>query len=111
WRPATQAVRAGLARSQFDETSEALYLTSGYVYDSAQHAADTFAGDVVHDVYSRYTNPTVRMFEERLAALEGAEACRATASGMAAVFCSLAALLESGDRLVASRSMFGAIIY
>ena len=111
WHPATQAVRAGLARSEFDETSEGLFLTSGYVYRSAQDAADTFAGELVHDVYSRYTNPTVRMFEDRLAALEGAEACKATASGMAAVFCSLAALLKAGDRVVASRSMFGAIIY
>ncbi|QCX27077.1 O-succinylhomoserine sulfhydrylase [Nocardioides jishulii] len=111
WHPATQAVRAGLARSEFDETSEALFLTSGYVFSSAQDAADTFAGDLVHDVYSRYTNPTVRMFEERLASLEGAEACAATSSGMAAIFCSLAALLENGDRVVASRSMFGAIIY
>ena len=111
WHPATQAVRSGLARSQFDETSEAIFLTSGYVFGSAQDAADTFAGELVHDVYSRYTNPTVRMFEERLAALEGAEACAATSSGMAAVFCSLAAVLEQGDRVVASKAMFGAIIY
>ncbi|MBE7323343.1 O-succinylhomoserine sulfhydrylase [Nocardioides sp. Y6] len=111
WHTATRAVRAGLTRSQFDETSEALYLTSGYVFPSAQAAADTFAGELDHDVYSRYTNPTVRMFEERLAALEGAQACAATASGMSAVFASLAVLLESGDRVVASRSMFGAIIY
>ncbi|GGD17815.1 O-succinylhomoserine sulfhydrylase [Nocardioides daphniae] len=111
WHPATQAVRAGLARSGFDETSEALFLTSGYVFTTAQDAADTFAGELEHDVYSRYTNPTVRMFEERMAALEGAEACAATSSGMSAIFCSLAALLQNGDRVVASRAMFGAIIY
>lgn len=110
WHPATQAVRAGLARSEFDETSEALFLTSGYVYRTAQDAADTFAGDLEHDVYSRYTNPTVRMFEDRLAALEGAEACRATSSGMAAVFAALVGLCRAGDRVVASRSMFGACL-
>ena len=110
WHPATQAVRSGTARSNFDETSEGLFLTSGYVYATAQEASDTFAGEIEHDVYSRYTNPTVRMFEQRLAALEGAPACRATASGMAAVFCALAALLENGDRVVASRSMFGACL-
>ncbi|MFC6153398.1 O-succinylhomoserine sulfhydrylase [Nocardioides yefusunii] len=111
WHPATQAVRAGVARSEFAETSEGLFLTSGYVFSSAQEAADTFAGEVDHYVYSRYTNPTVRMFEERLATLEGAEDCKATASGMSAIFASLAVLLKQGDRVVASSSMFGAIIY
>ena len=110
WHPATQAVRAGLARSDFDETSEALFLTSGYVYRTAQDAADTFAGDLEHDVYSRYTNPTVRMFEDRLAAMEGAQACRATSSGMAAVFAALVGVCRAGDRVVASRSMFGACL-
>ena len=110
WHPATQAVRAGLARSDFDETSEGLFLTSGYVYPTAQAAADTFAGDLEHDVYSRYTNPTVRMFEDRMAALEGAEACRATSSGMAAVFSALVGSCRAGDRVVASRSMFGACL-
>jgi len=110
WHPATRAVRAGLARSGFDETSEGLFLTSGYVFPTAQAAADTFSGDLEHDVYSRYTNPTVRMFEDRLAALEGAEACRATSSGMAAVFAALVGACRAGDRVVASRSMFGACL-
>ncbi len=107
WRPDTLAVRGGLARSGFDETSEALFLTQGYVYDSAAQAEAAFAGDVDHYVYSRYGNPTVAVFEERLRLLEGAPACFATATGMAAVFNSLAALLRSGDRVVASRALFG----
>lgn len=105
--PDTLAVRAGLDRSGFFETSEALYLTSGYVYDSAEAAERAFTGEDERFVYSRYGNPTVHMFEERLRALEGAEACFATASGMAAVFVSLGALLKAGDRLVAARSLFG----
>jgi O-succinylhomoserine sulfhydrylase len=108
WRPATRAVRAGLRRSDFDETSEALYLTSGYVFDTAAEAEAAFAGDNDHFIYSRYTNPTVSVFEERLRSLEEAEACYATASGMAAVFTSLATLCGQGDRLVASRQLFGA---
>jgi O-succinylhomoserine sulfhydrylase len=108
YHPDTLAVRGGLNRSKFDETSEALYLTSGYVYSSAQEAADSFSGDLDRFVYSRYGNPTVTMLQERMALLEGAESCRMTASGMAAVFATMASLLKSGDRVVASRALFGA---
>jgi O-succinylhomoserine sulfhydrylase len=111
WRPQTEMVRGGLTRSSFDETSEALYLTSGYVYSSAEEAEAAFKGDKDRFVYSRYANPTVSMFEERLRLLEGAEACRATASGMSAVFASLMAQLKSGDRVVASRALFGSCQY
>ncbi|MFB9378251.1 O-succinylhomoserine sulfhydrylase [Kineococcus gynurae] len=106
-RPDTLAVRGGLARSGFEETAEALYLTSGYVYSSAGAAEAAFAGEVDRFVYSRYGNPTVAVFEERLRLLEGAEACFATASGMSAVFTALAGLLGQGDRVVAARSLFG----
>ncbi|ORB85250.1 O-succinylhomoserine sulfhydrylase [Mycobacterium kansasii] len=105
--PATIGVRGGLLRSEFDETAEAMYLTSGYVYESAAMAEQSFAGELDHFVYSRYGNPTVSMFEERLRLIEGAPAAFATASGMAAVFTSLGALLAAGDRLVAARSLFG----
>jgi len=105
--PATVAVRGGLLRSGFDETAEAMYLTSGYVYESAAEAEKAFTGDVDRYVYSRYGNPTVTMFEERLRLIEGAPAAFATASGMAAVFTSLGALLAAGDRLVVARSLFG----
>ncbi|MFW0787552.1 O-succinylhomoserine sulfhydrylase [Gordonia sp. CPCC 206044] len=105
--PDTLAVRGGLARSGFFETSEALYLTSGYIYDSAEAAERAFTGEDERFVYSRYGNPTVEMFQERLRQIEGAEACFATASGMAAVFVALGALLKAGDRLVAARSLFG----
>ena len=104
---ATIGVRGGLLRSGFDETAEAMYLTSGYVYDSAATAEQSFSGELDHFVYSRYGNPTVSMFEERLRLIEGAPAAFATASGMAAVFTSLGALLAAGDRLVAARSLFG----
>jgi O-succinylhomoserine sulfhydrylase len=107
WRPDTQAVRGGLARSEFQEMSEALFLTSGFVYDSAADAEAAFAGEVDRFVYSRYGNPTVAVFQDRLALIEGAQACFATASGMSAVFTALAALLRSGDRVVAARSLFG----
>lgn len=107
FRPDTLAVRGGLSRSGFEETAEALYLTSGFVYDSAEDAEAAFAGDVDRFVYSRYGNPTVEMFQERLRALEGAQACTATGSGMGAVFTALAALLGAGDRVVASRGLFG----
>jgi O-succinylhomoserine sulfhydrylase len=106
-RPATLSVRGGLTRSNFAETSEALFLTQGYVYESAGEAEAAFKGEVEHFVYSRYGNPTVSMFEERLRLLEGAPACFATATGMAAVFNSLAAILKAGDRVVAARSLFG----
>jgi O-succinylhomoserine sulfhydrylase len=107
WRPDTIAVRGGLARSNFDETAEALYLTSGFVYESAEQAEAAFKDEVDHFIYSRYGNPTVTMFEQRLRELEGAEACFATASGMSAVFVALAALLGQGDRVVSSRGLFG----
>ncbi|MEV6429139.1 O-succinylhomoserine sulfhydrylase [Nocardia sp. NPDC051463] len=105
--PATLGVRGGLRRSGFEETAEALYLTSGFVYESAEAAEAAFTGDVEHFVYSRYGNPTVAMFEERLRLMDGGEACFATASGMSAVFTALGALLGAGDRLVAARSLFG----
>ena len=111
WRPQTRAVRGGQVRSNFDETSEALYLTSGYAYNSAEEAEATFKGESTHYQYSRFGNPTVAMFENRLAALEGAEACRATSSGMSAVFFSLLALLRAGDRIVAARQLFGSCHY
>ncbi len=107
WNPATIEVRGGLNRSNFDETSEALFLTSGYVYGSAEEAEAAFAGESDHFIYSRYGNPTVAMLQERLRLLEGAEAAWATASGMAAVFNALVASLRKGDRVVAARGLFG----
>lgn len=106
-RPETRLIHGGGQRSQFDETSEALFLNSGYVYASAEQAEAAFEGTNDHYVYSRFSNPTVRMFEDRLALLEGAEACRATATGMAAVFGAIAPLVKQGDRVVASRALFG----
>ena len=106
-RPDTLAVRGGLARTDQAETAEALFLTQGYVYDSAGEAEAAFKGDIEHFVYSRYGNPTVSMFEERLRLIEDAPACFATATGMAAVFNSLVAFLKAGDRVVASRALFG----
>ncbi len=106
-RPATLLVRGGQMRSDFDETAEALFLTSGFVYDSAAQAEATFNGTAQHYQYSRFGNPTVGMLEERIAALEGAEACRATATGMAAVHAALLSHLKTGDRVVASRALFG----
>jgi len=111
WKPQTRAVRAGQVRSNFDETSEALFLTSGYAYNNAEEAEATFKGESSHFQYSRFGNPTVSMFENRLAALEGAEACRATATGMSAVFFALLALLKAGDRIVAARQLFGSCHY
>ena len=111
WRPQTRAVRGGLKRSSFDETSEALFLTSGYAYNSAEEAEATFKGESTHFQYSRFGNPTVSMVQDRLAALEGAEACIATATGMSAVFYALLALLKSGDRIVAARQLFGSCHY
>jgi O-succinylhomoserine sulfhydrylase len=107
WREATRLVRGGLVRSQFGETSEAVFLNSGFVYASAEEAEARFKGEEEGFIYSRYGNPTVRMYEERLALLEGAEACFATASGMAAVFASLVSQLKAGDHVVASRALFG----
>ena len=107
WRPATQAVRGGTWRSEHGETSEALFLTSGYTYDDAQTVADRFAGDAEGMTYSRLQNPTVAMLEERIALLEGAEGCRAQASGMAAMTAALLCQLSAGDHVVAARAAFG----
>ena len=104
----TLAVRAGHQRSQFNEHSEALYLTSSFVFNSAAQAAARFAGEEEGNVYSRFTNPTVSTFEARLAALEGAEACVATASGMSAILSLVMALCSSGDHIVSSSGLFGA---
>lgn len=108
WRSATRQVRAGLDRTAFGETSEALFMTSGFVYDSAEQAERAFTGEEDHYVYSRYANPTLSIFEHRLAAVEGAKYCKGTASGMAAVFAALAAHLKTGDRVVAAKALFGA---
>jgi O-succinylhomoserine sulfhydrylase len=108
WHIDTLAVRAGQERSQFGEHAEALYLTSSFVFESAAQAAARFSGAEEGNVYSRFTNPTVTMFQERLAALEGAERCVATASGMAAILATVMALLKAGDHIVAARSIFGA---
>lgn len=107
WRSATQAVRSGTQRTEYGETSEALFLTSGYTYDCAEDAAARFAGEQEGMTYSRLQNPTVQMLEERIAIMEGAEACRATASGMAAMTAALLCQLETGDHIVASRALFG----
>ena len=108
---ATLLVHGGGLRSQHTETSEALYMTSGYVYASAEEAESAFTNDGSRYVYSRYANPTVSMFEERLRLIEGAEVCRGTASGMAAVFAALASVVKAGDRLVASRALFGSCLH
>ena len=104
----TLAVRAGIERSQFNEHSEALYLTSSFVFESAAQAAARFSGEEEGNVYARFTNPTVTAMQQRLAALEGAEACVATASGMAAIMSTVMALMQAGDHIVASRGLFGA---
>jgi len=106
-RPATLLVHGGTTRSQHGETDEALFLTSGFVYDNAEQAEATFKGEVSRFQYSRFGNPTVAMFEKRLALLEGAEACMATATGMAAVHAAMLSHLKTGDRVVASRALFG----
>ncbi len=108
---ATTLVRGGLTRSPFAETSEALFMTSGYVYDSAAEAERAFKGRATRYVYSRYANPTVTMFETRLAGIEGADICVGTASGMAAVFASLACFVRAGERVVAARALFGSCHY
>ena len=109
--PATILVRGGATRSPYDETCEALFLTSGFVYDNATAAEAAFDQEGSRYVYSRYRNPTVAMFEERLRLLEGAEACRATASGMAAVFAALLCRLRAGQKVVSSRALFGSCHY
>jgi len=110
-RPDTRLVHGGILRSPFGETSEAMYLTQGYVYDTAEQAEARFKGDDPGFIYTRYSNPTVAMFETRLALLEGAEVARATASGMAAVTASLLCQLKAGDHVVAARALFGSCRY
>lgn len=107
WRPATQAIRGGTARSEYGETSEAIFLTSGYAYDCAGDAAARFAGEQQGMTYSRLQNPTVEMLEQRIALLEGAEAARCQASGMAAMTAALLCQLSQGDHVVAGRAAFG----
>jgi O-succinylhomoserine sulfhydrylase len=107
YRPETRLVHAGTLRSQFGETSEALFLTQGYIYPSAEECEARFSGKVPGYVYSRYSNPTMSMFEQRMAALEGAEAARSTATGMAAVTAALMGLVKSGDHVVAAKALFG----
>ena len=107
WDIATRLIRGGLARSAHGETAEALYLTQGFVYESAESADARFSGAEPGFIYARYGNPTVKMFEDRLALLEGAEACRATASGMAAVHLALTGLLRAGDHVVSGKALFG----
>ncbi|MFN8831695.1 MAG: O-succinylhomoserine sulfhydrylase [Labrys sp. (in: a-proteobacteria)] len=110
-RAATRLVHSGVTRSSFGETAEALYLTQGFVYDSAEAAEARFKGDEPGYIYSRFSNPTVSMFEKRMADLEGAEAARATATGMAAVTLSLLGQLRAGDHVVAARALFGSCRY
>src|SRR5450755_3208826 len=110
-RPATQLVHGASVRSQFDETSEALFLTQGYLYDTMEMAEKRFKGEDSGFIYSRFSNPTVAMFEKRMALLEGAEAARATASGMAAVTASLMGQLKAGDHIVAAKALFGSCLY
>ncbi|PXX15648.1 O-succinylhomoserine sulfhydrylase [Nitrosomonas ureae] len=109
-QPETLALHTGIHRSQFNEHSEAMYLTSSFVFDSAAQAAARFSGDEPGNIYSRFTNPTVTAFEERLAVLEGAETCIATSSGMSAILACVMGLLSAGDHIIASRSLFGATV-
>jgi O-succinylhomoserine sulfhydrylase len=111
YKKQTQLIRGGITRSQHGETSEALFFNSGYVYKNAEEARDRFAGEQDGYLYSRYGNPTVSMFQERMALNEGAENCFATSSGMSAVFASLMSYLESGDEVVSSRALFGSCYY
>ena len=110
-RPASRLVHGASIRSQFDETSEALFLTQGYLYDSMEVAEKRFKGDEPGFIYSRFSNPTVAMFEQRMALLEGAEAARATASGMAAVTAALMGQVKAGDHVVAAKALFGSCLY
>jgi O-succinylhomoserine sulfhydrylase len=110
WKFDTQAIRSGSLQSEFGENSEAIFLTSSYVFDSSAQAAARFAGNEPGNIYSRFTNPTVTMFQDRLAALEGSEACVATSSGMAAILATIMGLCSTGDHIVASRSIFGTTV-
>jgi O-succinylhomoserine sulfhydrylase len=111
YRPETNLVHGGTLRSQFGETSEALFLTQGYVYDSAEQCEARFKGQDPGFIYSRYSNPTIAMFERRMIELEGAEAARSTATGMAAVTTAILAPLRAGDHVVASKALFGSCLY
>lgn len=111
WKPRTQMVRGGLTRTPFGETSEALFITSGFAYDAPEQAEARFLGEEEGYIYGRFGNPTVRMFEERLALIEGAEDAMATATGMAAVFASMMCFLRAGDHVVAGRALFGSCHY
>jgi O-succinylhomoserine sulfhydrylase len=111
WQPATQLVHGGVIRSNFGETSEALFLTQGFVYDTAEQAEARFKDEDPGFIYSRFSNPTIAMFEERMRLLEGAEAARATATGMAAVTASMLSFLKAGDHIVAARALFGSCRY
>jgi O-succinylhomoserine sulfhydrylase len=111
WSIETALVHGGVTRSPFGETSEAIFVNSGYVYDNAEQAEARFKGDEDGYIYSRYANPTVTMFEERMCALEGAQAARGTASGMAAVAASMLCFLKAGDKVVAGRALFGSCRY
>ncbi len=111
WRPRTQMVRGGTRRSEFGETSEAIYATSGYVYGAAEEAEDAFKDRVERFIYSRFSNPTVDMFQDRMCLIENAPACRATTTGMAAVFASMACMVKAGDHVVGSRALFGSCLY
>src|SRR5712692_9352660 len=111
YRPETQLVHAGTLRSQFGETSESIFLTQGYVYDSALSAEKRFKNEEPGYQYSRFSNPTVNMFEQRMAAFEGAEAARATATGMAAVTTALMGQVRAGDHIVSSKAVFGSCLY
>lgn len=110
FKPETLALRTGIHRSQFNEHSEAIYLTSSFVFDNATQAAARFSGEESGNIYSRFTNPTVTALEERLAAMEGAETCVATSSGMSAILACVMGLLSAGDHIVASQSLFGATV-
>ncbi|MBH5391280.1 O-succinylhomoserine sulfhydrylase [Bradyrhizobium diversitatis] len=111
YRPETRLVHSGTLRSQFGETSEALFLTQGYVYNSAEECEARFKGEDPGFIYSRYSNPTIAMFERRMIELEGAEAARSAATGMAAVTTAILAPLKAGDHVVASRALFGSCLY
>lgn len=111
WHSETIGIHGGSMRSQFDETSEAIFMNSGFIYSNAEEAEAAFSDEIDRYLYSRFGNPTVTIFEKKLALLEGAESCKATSSGMAAVFAALASFLKSGDRLVASKALFGSCYF
>jgi O-succinylhomoserine sulfhydrylase len=111
WRARTKAVRGGTRRSQFGETSEAIFATSGFVYNAAEEAEGAFKDQIDRFIYSRFSNPTVDMFQDRMCLIENAPACRATATGMAAVFASMACMVKAGDHVVGSRALFGSCLY